>query len=63
MRDVENEEFGNNGGEQLKLEACVLGNERFQREVKDLMFLGLRVTCRVGKGVRTVLSETQPFGK
>ena len=31
MRDVENEEFGNNGGEQLKFEACVLGNKRFQR--------------------------------
>ena len=43
MRDVESEEFGNDGGEQLKFEACVLGNERFQREVKDLMFLGRKV--------------------
>ena len=43
IRDVESEEFGSDGGEQLRLKAYVLGNERFQREVKDLMFLGLRV--------------------
>ena len=43
MRDVESEEFGNNGSEQLKFKACVLGREKFQREVRDLMFLGRKV--------------------
>ena len=43
VKVVESEKFRNDGGEQLKFEACVLGKERFQREVKDLMFLGRRV--------------------
>ena len=38
VKDVESEEFANDGGEQLKFEACVLRNERFQREVKDVIF-------------------------
>ena len=43
VRDVGSEEFGNDGGEQLEFTACVLRKERFQREVKDLMFLGRKV--------------------
>ena len=43
MSDVKSEEFRNDGGEQLNFEACVLGKEKFQREVRDLMFLGSKV--------------------
>ena len=43
MRDVESEEFGNNGSEQLRFKGCVLGKEKFQREVRDLMFLRRKV--------------------
>ena len=43
MRDVESEEFRNDGSEQLKFETCVLGKEKFQKEVRDLMFLGRKV--------------------
>ena len=43
MRDAEGEEFGNNRSEQLKFMTCVLGREKFQREVRDLIFLGHKV--------------------